>query len=148
MTADGAAAVETLRAELARAKEQTRKSDAAALKAVEELRAEQAAHCQSKDEIAKMAVELKDAADRYQLLEEENRVKAMDLEKAMVANGVLDSGVLTTSSPDQLDWAEDPHGRLLMGQFGQPKTYTRKIPQDLVIKTRTPPHQRIRLGLL
>ena len=49
MTADGAAAVDTLRAELARAKEQARKSDAAALKAVEELRAEQAAHCESKD---------------------------------------------------------------------------------------------------
>ncbi|VAI80185.1 unnamed protein product [Triticum turgidum subsp. durum] len=28
-------------------------------------------------------------------------------------------GVLTTSSPGQLDWAEDPHGRILMGQFGQ-----------------------------
>ena len=64
MTADGAAAVETLRAELARAKEQARRSDAAALKAVEELRAEQAAHRQSEDKIAKMAVELKDAADR------------------------------------------------------------------------------------
>ena len=43
--ADGAAAVENLRAELARAKEQARKSDAAALKAVEELKAEQGAHC-------------------------------------------------------------------------------------------------------
>ena len=32
-----------------------------------------------------MAVELKDAADRYQLLEKENRAKATDLEKAMVA---------------------------------------------------------------
>ena len=62
MTADGAAAVETLRAELARAKEQARRSDAAALKAVEELRAEQAAHRQSEDKIAKMAVELKDAS--------------------------------------------------------------------------------------
>ena len=69
VTIDGAAAVTTLRAELARAKEQARKSDAAALKAVEELRAEQAAHCQSKEKIAKMAVELKDAADRYELLE-------------------------------------------------------------------------------
>ncbi len=37
MTADGAAAVETLRAELARAKEQARRSNAAALKAAEEL---------------------------------------------------------------------------------------------------------------
>ena len=38
MTADGAAAVEALRAELARAKEQARISDAAALKAVKELK--------------------------------------------------------------------------------------------------------------
>ena len=89
-----------------------------------------------------MVVELKDVADRYQLLEEENRVKAMDLEKAMVANGVLDSGVLTTSSPDQLDWAEDPHGRLLMGQFGQPMPHTRRILQDLASKTRTPLNPR------
>ena len=50
MTADGSAVVETLRAELARAKEQAWRSDAAALKAVEELRAEQAAHCHSKDQ--------------------------------------------------------------------------------------------------
>ena len=65
MTVDGAAAVETLRAELARAKEQARNSNAAALKAVEELRAEQAAHCQSKERMAEMAVELKDAANLY-----------------------------------------------------------------------------------
>ena len=43
-TADGAAVVEALRAELAQAKEQARASNAAALKAAEELRAEQAAH--------------------------------------------------------------------------------------------------------
>ena len=77
--------MESLRTELARAKEQARNSDAAALKAVEELRADQAAHCQSKEKIAKMAVELKDATDRYQLLEKESRAKATDLEKAMVA---------------------------------------------------------------
>ena len=68
--------MKTLRAELARAKEQAMNSDAAALKAVEELRAEQAAHCQSKEKIAKMAVELKDAAVHYQLLEKESRAKA------------------------------------------------------------------------
>ena len=73
MTADGAATMETLRAELARAKEQARSSNAAALKVIEELRAEQAAHCRSKEKIAKMAAELKDAADRYQVLEEEHR---------------------------------------------------------------------------
>ena len=77
--------METLRAELARAKEQARKSDAAALKAVEELRAEQCAHCQSKEKIAKMAVELKDAADRYELLEKESQTKTADLEKATIA---------------------------------------------------------------
>ena len=68
MTADGAAAVETLRAELARAKAQARRSDAAALKGVEDLRAKQAAHRQSEEKIAKMAVELKGAADQYELL--------------------------------------------------------------------------------
>ena len=58
----------------------------AALQEAEELRAEQAAHCESKEKISKMAVELKDAADRYWLLEEENRAKATDLEKALVAS--------------------------------------------------------------
>ena len=53
MTADGAAAVETLQAELARAKEKARSSNAATLKAVEELRAEQASHCKSKEKIAR-----------------------------------------------------------------------------------------------
>ena len=45
LDADGAAPVEDFRAELARAKEQARRSDAAALKAAEELKAEKAAHC-------------------------------------------------------------------------------------------------------
>ena len=77
--------METLRAELARAREQARISDAAALKAVEELRAEQAAHCQNKEKIAKMVVELKDAAGRYELLEKESQAKAAELKEAMEA---------------------------------------------------------------
>ena len=40
LNVDDAAAVDNLRAELARAKEQARKSDAAAVKAAEELKAE------------------------------------------------------------------------------------------------------------
>ena len=44
MTAGGAAAVEALRAELDLAKDQARVSNAAALKAAKELKAEQAAH--------------------------------------------------------------------------------------------------------
>ena len=69
LNADGATAMEDLRAELARAKEQARKSDAAALKVAEELKAEQAALYRSKNEMAEMAMELKNVADRYKLLE-------------------------------------------------------------------------------
>ena len=47
-------------AELALAKEQARSSNAAALKATEDLRAEQAAHRRSEDKIAEMAVELRE----------------------------------------------------------------------------------------
>ena len=53
--------METLRAELALAKEQARISNAAALKAAEELKAEKAAHGESRDKMAKMAIELKAA---------------------------------------------------------------------------------------
>ena len=82
LDADGAAAVEDLRAELARAKEQARKSDAAASKAAEELKAEKAAHCRSREEMAGMAVKLKDATDRYEVLERERRAEQEDLKKA------------------------------------------------------------------
>ena len=82
LDADGAAAMEELRAELAQVKEQARKSDAAALKAAEELKAEQAAHCRSREEMAKMAVKLKDATDRYEFLERERQAEQEDLKKA------------------------------------------------------------------
>ena len=71
LDADGAAAMEGLRAELARAKEQARRSDAAASKAAEELKAEKAAHCRSREEMDGMAVKMKDATDRYEVLERE-----------------------------------------------------------------------------
>ena len=51
--------MEALRDELALAKEQARVSNAASLKAAEELRAEQAAHRRSEENIAEMAIELK-----------------------------------------------------------------------------------------
>ena len=77
--------MEALWAELALAKEQAQASNAAALKAAEELRAEQAAHRRSEDKIAEMAVELKNAADRYEILEKENQVNSADLNKALNA---------------------------------------------------------------
>ena len=69
LDADGAAAMEGLRAELARAKEQARKSEAAASKAAEELEAEKAAHCRSREEMSGMAVKLKVATDHQEVLE-------------------------------------------------------------------------------
>ena len=58
LDADGAAPMENLWVELARANEQARKSDAPVRKAIGELKAEQAAHCRSKKEMAEMAVKL------------------------------------------------------------------------------------------
>ena len=75
--------METLRAELARAKDQVRSSNAAALKAAEELRAEKAAHSETKEKMAKVTIKLKDTADRYELLETENQAKAAGLKKAL-----------------------------------------------------------------
>lgn len=89
LDADGAAAMENLRAELARAKEQARKSDAADGKAIKELKAEHAAHCQSKKEMAEMAVRLKNVADRCKLLEKEDRAERTDLKKAVAGAKVL-----------------------------------------------------------
>ena len=66
--ADSATAVEGLRAELARAKEQARKSEAAASKAAEELEAEKAAHCRSREEMAGMAMKLRVSTDRLEVL--------------------------------------------------------------------------------
>ena len=114
--------METLQAELVGAKEQAIISNAAALKAAEELRAEQAAHYESKEKIARMAVELKDAADRYQLLEEENQAKATNLEKARVAAKEARSKIRATK--EELNQATDiVSGKpfLLRTKFGDPK---------------------------
>ena len=82
LDADGAAAMENLRAELAQAKEQARKSEVAALKAAEGLEAEKAAHCRSREEIAGMAMKLRVATDRLEILEGERRAEQEDLKKA------------------------------------------------------------------
>ena len=70
LDADGAAAVEDLQAELAQAKDQARKSDAAASKAAEELKAEKAAHCRSREEMAGMAMKLKMLPSAMRFLKE------------------------------------------------------------------------------
>ena len=65
--------MESLRAELAQAKEQARRSNAAASRAAEELAAERAAHCRSREEMAEMAVKLKDATDRNEVLKRDRK---------------------------------------------------------------------------
>ena len=74
--------MESLWAELAQAKEQARRSDAAASRAAEELKAEKAAQCLSREEMAELAVKLKDAADRNEALEKERLSEREDLKKA------------------------------------------------------------------
>ena len=111
-----------MRAELARAKEQARFGNAAALKAAEELKAEKAAHGESRDKMAKMAVKFKDTADRCQFLEEENRVKAADLEKATVVT--KDTRSAMRAKKEELCEAGDiAAGKpfLLQRKFGDPR---------------------------
>ena len=67
--------------------------DAAALKAAEELKAEKAAHGESQDKMAKMAIELKATAYRCRVLEKENQVMASDLEKAAATKKDLRSAM-------------------------------------------------------
>ena len=119
---DGAAAMENLREELARAKEQARKSDAAALKAAEELKAEQAAHCRSREEMAKMAVKLKDATDRCEFLKRECGAEQEDLKKATTE--AKDARSAMRAMKEELRQAGDIAARkpfLLRRKFMDPK---------------------------
>ena len=122
MTADGAATVEALREELARAKEQARFGNAAALKAAEELKAEKAAHGESRDKMAKMAIELKAAADRCRVLEKENLAKASDLEKAAATRKDIRSAM--RAKKEELQEAGDivaGKSFMLRRKFGDPR---------------------------
>ena len=83
VNADGVAVVEALRAELVRAKEQAWCSNAAAEKALADLRAEQAARRQNEKKISALALELKNTASRYEFLEKENKAKMAELDKAV-----------------------------------------------------------------
>ena len=72
--------------------------------------------------MAKMAVELKDAADRYELLERESQTKTADLEKSMVA--VKETRSKIRAAKEELCQAGDiTAGKpfLLRTKFGDPK---------------------------
>ena len=113
--------MEALRAELARAKEQARISNAAALKAAEELKAEKAAHCESQEKMAKMAVELEGTANHCRLLEKENRAKATDLEKATTT--VKDTRSAMRAKEELREAGDIAAGKpfMLRRKFGDPR---------------------------
>ena len=72
--------------------------------------------------MAKMAVKLKDTADRCQLLEEENRAKAMDLEKARVAAKESRSKIRATKEKlHHATYIVSGKPFLLRTKFGDPK---------------------------
>ena len=83
MAADGAAAIEILRAGLAQANEQAQCSNAAAKKASSELKAEQATRHQDAGKISAMVLELKNATSHCEFLEKANKAKTTDLDKAL-----------------------------------------------------------------
>ena len=92
------------------------------MKAAEELRAEKAAHCESKEKMAKMVMELKGTADHCQFLEEENQVKAADLEKATMMT--KDTCSAMRAKKEELHEARDiVAGKpfLLQRKFGYPR---------------------------
>ena len=83
MAADGAAAIEILRAELARAKDLARFSNAVAEKASAEVKDEQAARRQDEEKISMMTLELENATGRCELLEKESKALTAELDKAL-----------------------------------------------------------------
>ena len=75
--------METLRGELAQAKEQARVSKAAADKAVVDLVAEQTARCRFEERVTEMEQKLKDTAAKCESLEKENKAKETELARAL-----------------------------------------------------------------
>ena len=89
------------------------------MKAAEELRAEKAAHGESRD---KMAIELKAATDRCWVLEKENLAKASDLEKAAVTRKDIRSAM--RAKKEELREAGDivaGKSFMLRRKFGDPR---------------------------
>ena len=82
MIVGSTSAIEALQGELAQAKEQARMNKAAADKAAEDLKYEQAVRCQYEERVTQVEQALKDAADKYKSLEEKTKAQATDLAKA------------------------------------------------------------------
>ena len=83
MIAGSAAAAETLRGELAQAKEQARMNKAAADKAAEDLKSEQVVHRQYEKRVTEVEQALKDAVSKCESLGEKNKAQATNLAKAL-----------------------------------------------------------------
>ena len=114
--------METLQAEVSRAKEQAKLGNVAALKATEELRAEKAVHGKSRDKMANIAIELKAAVDRCRALEKENQAKASDLEKVAATKKDLRS-VMRAKKEELQEAGDIVAGKsfMLRRKFGDPR---------------------------
>nr|XP_020150710.1 nucleolar and coiled-body phosphoprotein 1-like [Aegilops tauschii subsp. strangulata] len=78
-----AAAVKTLKGDLAQAKEQARLSQAVADKSAADLKAEQVAHRQYEEWVTEVEQALKDTVSKCESLEEKNKAQAAELAKAV-----------------------------------------------------------------
>ena len=74
--------MEALRAELIRAKERARFSDAATEGASVELKAEQAARCKGEEKVSMMTLAVENAIACCEFLEKENKALMAELDKA------------------------------------------------------------------
>lgn len=81
--AGSAAAIETLKGDLAQAEEQARISQATADKAATDLKAEQAARRRYEEWVTEVEQALKDTANKCESLEEKNKAQAVELAKAL-----------------------------------------------------------------
>nr|XP_020165653.1 tropomyosin-2-like [Aegilops tauschii subsp. strangulata] len=99
-----AAEVETLKGDLARAKEQARVSQAAADKAAADLKAEQVACRRYEERVTEVEQELKDATDKCEALEEKNKAQAADLTKAL--QGAKEARTESRAAREEIKQAE------------------------------------------
>ena len=83
MGAGSAAEVESLKSALAQTKEEAKASKAAADKAAADLKAEQVVHRQHEERVTEVEQELKDAAGKWESLEEQNKAQEAELAKAL-----------------------------------------------------------------
>ena len=120
--AGSAAAVETLRGDLAQAKEQARVSQAVADKVAADLKAEQVVCHRYEERVTEVEQELKNAAGKCEALEEKNKAQLVDLAKAL--QEAKEAGTESRAAREEIKQAEQIAASkpfLLQSKFGSQK---------------------------